>query len=318
MKLDEAPVRVVYLMGAGRSGSTVLDIILGNHPEVVSVGEMTNLPLSAFVARSSASCACGQRGNICPFWDDVRREWIKRTGVDDVKGYLVLKNAFEGFKELWCWLRLLRERRRPSPQFQAYAEHTCALFKAIRTVSGKSIIVDSSKNPARALALTMMHGVDLRLIHLVRDGRGIAWSMKRVFIEDEKVAVQKYTKSRPVWRTAFSWLVINLQSAWVCRQLDRDKSMRVRYEDFVTNPRGALERIGGLIDVDFTSVADVISAGDALEIGHTIAGNRLRLAGRVRLRLDREWTQKLSVKDQGVFWALAGWLMRRYGYKRDS
>lgn len=306
---DEAPIHVFYIMGAGRSGSTVLDTVLGNHPEIESVGELTNLPRSGWV--NGEYCACGEPGNVCPFWSDVRREWVKRVGVDDVEGYLSLQDAFERFRQ---WPCLLRERWRPSLQFQAYAERTRALFEAICAVSGKSIIVDSSKNPARAFALSMVPGIDLYLIHLVRDGRGVAWSLKKAFKKDVKMGVQKDIKPRPVWRTAIFWTVVNLYSEWVRRRLDSRKSIQVRYEDFINDPKSTLDKIGGLIELDFAELTSKVSAGEAMEVGHTIAGNRLRMAGRVRLRPDTEWTYKLPLRDQRIFWVLAGWLMRQYGY----
>jgi len=170
----------------------------------------------------------------------------------------------------------------------------------------------------RAFALAMMPGIDLRLIHLVRDGRGVAWSKKKVFKKDEKAGIEKDRSSRPIWRTIITWKLANLQSAWVQRQLDPKKSISVRYEDFIANPRETLARIGALIQCDLVELGEAFAAGTVLPIGHTIAGNRMRMAGSVRLHPDTEWTRKMPAKDQWLFWALAGWLMRQYGYRRPG
>lgn len=148
--LDESQIRVLYIMGAGHSGSTVLDIILGNHPDILSVGELSN-----FVRRRAINgkyCACGKPANTCQFWSNIYWEWTHQIGTDDVEGYLALQNAFEHFRS---WFNLQKQKRRgfQSPRFQAYVERTRALFEAIRVVSGKNIVVDSSKSPVRALAL---------------------------------------------------------------------------------------------------------------------------------------------------------------------
>ena len=72
-------LRVVYIMGYGRSGSTILDTILGNHPDLESVGELLHAVRLAFL--EDEFCACGQRASECPFWTEVLRRW-KSAGGD--------------------------------------------------------------------------------------------------------------------------------------------------------------------------------------------------------------------------------------------
>ena len=57
-----------------------------------------------------------------------------------------------------------------------YAEMTAALYRSISDVSGKTVILDSSKKPLRTYALLATGTVDVRVLHLVRDGRGVVWS----------------------------------------------------------------------------------------------------------------------------------------------
>ena len=106
-------VTVVYIVGAGRSGSTVLDTILGNHPEVESVGELCNLVRSAWFGPEY--CACGQRGSICPFWSQVRTDWERRSGTDDLEIYMKLEDVFERSR---FFFRLFRERFGQTTEFR--------------------------------------------------------------------------------------------------------------------------------------------------------------------------------------------------------
>lgn len=310
MELNQCKVKVIYIMGASRSGSTILDTVLGNHPQIESVGELTNLPRSGWI--NGEYCACGKRGNVCSFWSNVRQEWVKRIGIDDVEGYLALQNIFERFRH---WPRLLKERYKSSLQFQTYTKHTHALFEAICQVSGKSIVVDSSKNRMRAFALSIMPGIDLHLIHLVRDGRGVVWSLKKTYRKDQNQGVQKDIKASPIWMTTALWILANLQSEWVKYQLDVQQSLQVRYEDFITNPKMILNKVEKFIAYDFGEMAEVVSARKAMEVGHTIAGNRLRMAKSVRLQPDIEWMDKMPDEEQQMVWIMAGWLMSRYEYK---
>jgi hypothetical protein len=93
--------------------------------------------------------------------------------------------------------------------------------------------------------------------------------------------------------------------------------MRLRYEDFVADPKGALERIGSLIELDMTDVAEAASSGQPMQAGHNVGGNKTKKSGIVTLRPDaQEWRRVLSPTEQRLSWALMGWLMRRYGYKK--
>jgi hypothetical protein len=48
----EKPVRVLRITGLGRIGCTMLDIVLGNHPQIESVGEVENLMRTGWISQS--------------------------------------------------------------------------------------------------------------------------------------------------------------------------------------------------------------------------------------------------------------------------
>src|SRR5215210_5619140 len=98
MTHTEKPVRVLKITGLGRSGSTILDIVLGNHPNIESVGEVGSLMRTGWISHESLRgidpkrrllslpCTCGKRLDVlyvdtpdkaCPFWSSVRREWVE-------------------------------------------------------------------------------------------------------------------------------------------------------------------------------------------------------------------------------------------------
>jgi hypothetical protein len=290
----------------------LLDMALGGHPDVRGVGELINAVRNGWL--QNEPCSCGRPANDCPFWSQVRRAWAERS-TNDLERYVALQDAFESYGRA---PRLLRERRsEPSPEFREYAASTRALFEAIREVGGEPVVVDSSKNPARALALWMTPGVELSLVHLVRDGRGVAASLNRSWRRGEEAGVTRDVEGRPVWKTAASWISTNLFSDWVRRRLPPDKSIRIRYEDLVAAPKETLGGIGRLVDVDLSPVAENLASGGTVAAEHSIAGNRLRMSKEVRLRPDAgSWKSILSHGQKRLSWALMGWLLRRYGYKR--
>jgi hypothetical protein len=334
MTHTETPVKVLKITGLGRSGSTILDVVLGNHPQIESVGEVMSLARNGWISRESLRgidpkrlrrpfCTCGKRLDVlyvdtpdeaCPFWSSVRREWVERTDGDSIESYPKLQNDFELKRR---WPRLLYEKRRPSAPFRSYARLTLDFFESIRAVSGKPIIVDSSKSPVRAYALGMIPGIDLYVVHLVRDGRGVITSLRKTFKKDLQAGIMWDHKGHPMWKTVVRWIVLNLAAEWVGIQLGPKRTMRLRYEDFVADPEAALGKIGSLIELDLTSVANAASSGKPMQAGHNIGGNRTKKSGFIVLRPDdEEWKTTLSPREQRLAWVLMGWLMRRYGYKR--
>jgi hypothetical protein len=342
MTHTEIPVKVLEITGLGRSGSTILDIVLGNHPQIESVGEVGNLIRTGWISQESLRgidpkslcrplCTCGKRldvpnidtpDEVCPFWSSVRGEWVERVDGDSIESYPKLQNDFE-LKSRWSRYgldplpRLLYEKRRPTALFRSYARLTCAFFESVRAVSGKPIIVDSSKSQTRVFALGMMPGIDLYVVHLVRDGRGVITSLRKRFEKDPQAGIMWDHKGHPLWKTVVRWIVQNLAAQWVCVQLGPKRTMRLRYEDFVADPKTALERIGSLIELDLTDVANAASSGKPLQAGHNIGGNRTKKSGYITLQPDaKEWKTALSPTEQRLSWILMGWLMRRYGYRR--
>jgi hypothetical protein len=333
MTHPEVPVKVLKIAGLGRSGSTILDIVLGNHPQIESVGEVGNLIRNGWISRESLRgierkklrvplCTCGKRLDVlyvedpeeaCPFWSGVRREWVRRTDGEDIEAYPMLQDAFERQRR---WLRLLYERHRPSALFRSYARLTLAFFESIRAVSGKPVIVDSSKAPVRAYAFGMVPGIELYVVHLVRDGRGVIASRRKTFKKDLQAGIMWDHEGHRMWPTIARWISLNLTSEWICARLGPERTMRLRYEDFVADPRSALERVGSLVGLDLSEVAAAAASGRPMQAGHNIGGNRTKKSGTITLRPDaQEWKADLSASERRLSWLSMGWLMHRYGYK---
>jgi len=307
----DAPLRVLYVAGCGRSGSTILDTVLGNHPGIESVGEACHVVTNAWL-REDAYCACGKPGRECDFWREVHSHWHRRVGQVDLAGYMKTARAVESSLRISVTQRCLAAGE---PRHLEYLRLTVGLLAAIRDVSGAQVVVDSSKTPSRALALSMAEGVDLRLIHMVRDCRGVFWSGKKRFRKDERAGISKDDEGKGVVRAMKAWTAANLITGQLRRCLPKEYSIRLRYEDLITQPGIELRRIGDLVGMDLEPLAAAVAGGQPMSIGHTIAGNRLRMAGSVQLRPDVEWVEKLTWREQAACWALAGWLMKAYGYR---
>jgi len=305
-------MKILYLMGAGHVGSTVIDVVIGAHPRIESLGEAWKLPGAWADPASDRVCACGTAIRACAFWREARGVWAELVGDDDVARYVASMGRFEGSRS--AWPRLLQSQLRPTAEFLEYLRRNRALYEAVRRVGGKPMVVESSLSPRRAYVLATTPGIELYLVHLVRDGRGVIWSHQN----PAKRAVRKSFRPAPAWQTTRYWVSANLQSAYVYSRLPPERRMRLRYEDFATDPDAALVRLGRFVGEDLSGLLTPDRAiRQPAPVRHTPGGNRVRLMKEVQVRKDFGWMEHLPAKDRALFWLCAGWLARSYGYRRD-
>lgn len=309
-----AGLKVIYIMGAGHIGSTVLDVAMSSHPKLESLGEVSKFHGFGWRLAENRRCACGATVYDCPFWTRVRHRWSELTGSEDAARYMELQPHHE--RTAAGWRRLLWNRFTRTSAFLEYQRGTEAVYQAVQEIGGSEYLVDSSLTPKRAYAQALNPNIDLYLIHLVRDGRGVMWSLMK---PNKKIPGRPYVPAPPE-RTTKYWVSANLQSAWVMRQVDEDKRLRIRYEDFALDPSGTLERIGGLIGEDMSGLVQDGRLTTPSTARHTVGGNRVRFIKdeELRIRADFSWLDNLADEHRRLFWRRAGWLARRFGYLRDQ
>lgn len=301
--------KVLYIVGSGRSGTTVLNSVLGARCGVEAPGELCNLVSDGWLR--GLYCSCGVRAPECRYWSAVRGRWADGAGVTALEDYSRLQQRYESISSM---ARTRLGRRLRTRSFQRYQGYTESLFAAVAVTASCEAVVDASKSPGRASALALLPGLDLRVIHLVRDPRGVAWSLKKAYDRDEKMGVQKEIRGRAVVRTAVYWLIVNKLSDRLVRTLGSGAAIRVRYEDLISRPGETLKRIGALSGLDFSETIEALERDTTFAMEHVIAGNRVRMQGRFRLRLDESWKTGLSGADLRALALLTGFLRRRYGY----
>jgi len=306
-------IKVVYIMGAGHIGSTILDIVMGTYPQLESLGEVWKFHRYGWEQDDNRKCSCGMSVYECPFWSQVRNEWADMVGGKNAQKHLKLQKMFEGSRS--GWLRLLRNRPgKYTSEFLEYSQGIEALYRAIQKVGGREFLIDSSLSPRRAYALTLNPNIDLNLIHLVRDGRGVIWSLKK----PGKKTLTKVYKPAPASGTIKYWITANLQSAYVFNRVQPAKRQLIRYEDFVINPSRVLSQIGNWIGVDLSREVTASDLNQFSGERHTVGGNRIRMQKVFRIKPDFAWMEKLSDRDRSLFWWLAGWLAKQFNYKRHQ
>src|SRR5436190_1602649 len=237
--------RVIYIMGAGRSGSTILGVSLGNCADLVYAGE-----LDKWLARAGRPLSSDERE--ARFWGAVRERLdgaSKASGAD--------ARALDRSSSLFR-LRDLRRRRRVRAR---YREIAGALYRAVSLTAGVSRIVDTSHYPLRARELQAVPDIELYLVLLVRDPHGVVASFSRRDVPEPTFGVLK--------TNAYLWLTHAL-SVWVFLRQPRERRMLVRYEGFVASPQKTVAQILALV-ASQSPLPDFSS----LEVGVPFVGNRL-------------------------------------------
>ena len=180
-------------------------------------------------------------------------------------------------------------------------------------------MVDSSKFPSHGYALGLLPNVELYVVHLVRDPRGVAFSWQRKKIYDVSEGRSAQIRPHGTVTSSAYWLAWNatIELLWN-RPAKRHRYCRILYEDFASNPGKTLTEIHTLLDepVDLRFLG---SNGIAeLRPSHIIAGNPARFHdGQIRLALDEEWktAMRKSAKLQAGLMTLP--FLLRYGYQRE-
>ena len=297
--------RLVSVIAAGHSGSTLLDMVVGSIPGAFSAGEVTHLPWQIYRnerAGPSASlqklCSCGNGFKECPVWSRVLSGIGQERGFDiysdpfrfsislfqeDKFTYRpsvahrvgrVLYHASFRYRGLEFMGSLFRKLLRKK------TDNNWLLFDTVSEVTNKQFIVDSSKCEFRASLLQARCPDRVYFIVLIRDIRGVAYSDKKL-------------GGNPV-RRARMWVRQYNRIYDVISRIPNSKILCVRYEDLISDPKGTRLRVADFMGVTLTDLEFEINTKDY----HLVAGNGMRHKGRITIRLDAAWRDGLTSGEQ--------------------
>lgn len=270
-------LKVILLVSSGRSGSTILDLIMDSHPEIFGTGEIFQYEKAI---NFDIVCACGEKVKNCEFWQKVFKD------VDFHNKLRAERNFFD------C---LLNNKKYKSKGHLINKNEYIALYEEIYNnisrFSGKRIIFDTSKEPDRAELLSQSKNIDFIFLHLVRDGRGVVWSY---FKSHNKFFVYM-----------LKWMKINLKIAIIKKRRKNIKKIYLNYNDFVENPKASLSKILEKVNC----VYDDEMLNFRKHSHHEMAGNYMaRFSKRNKVKADKEWRQKMPLLHKFVFNLFCGWL----------
>ncbi len=292
-------LRVLLVAGVGKSGSTLLGALLGQIPGYLNVGEVISIE---HARQDDHCCGCGAPVEHCAFWGPLITESI--GGLDKL-------NAAE-----WSQLhtkalispRLIarnlsrRSNEKDFPQLRA-------LYNALAGRDDGAVIVDGSKSYRYARVLRDLPGIDLHVLHLVRDPRAVEYSKSRLLSKGH----WKFAKASTLQNTV-QWIALNL----LLESMASTASVsyrRLRYEDLVVDPGGVIANVTEWATGCREHLSVDSEGGVFLSENHTLGGSDVRLqSGRVLLGPRDHWLNVLPSEKRRLVTALSLPLLYRYGY----
>ncbi len=305
--MASAKLKYLQITGVSHSGTTLLAFLLNAHDEIVSGGEMSP---AAHVNPNFFSCSCRKEFTECEFYCDVEarvQQSVPEFRLDDwqtrfrVSGNRYLQKALVG-NLMGARSEAVRDLLFNSvgPLKTELDNRTLRVESVARAaveLTGSSVYADTTKNPRRVAYLKNRPGLDIYLIHVLKDVRqGVVSSTKR--------------GRGTVAEGAAAWKRGNLAAHQARRYVPDDHFMTIRYDEFARNPQETMDQISRLVGVNPCPIPE-----NFFSAPHHIVGNNMRLSDGIgAVRSDDSWKSRLSDEDLIAVAKIAGKTNRLLGF----
>ncbi|MCB0027281.1 MAG: sulfotransferase [Anaerolineales bacterium] len=302
-------IKVLYITGSGRSGSTILGNLLGQVNGFVHVGEMQQIWSRGF--RRNFECACGQSFQDCPVWVEIVEEAFGDSKNVDARALQQASHFIQSRHFLKS--RTVSGRETLATRGKSYLDALKQLYQAVQRVHGADFIVDSSKFHTYGYALGLIPELEVYYLHLVRDARGVAhsWAKKMKHPGAGQREMHRFSASQ----STYLWLTRNFFSRWFLSQPASHYRL-LRYEDFVQDPHETmadlLRWLNRPVNLDFFVDHNHVRLG----LHHTFSGNPVRQHSNevIQIRADELWRQQMTAVDRLKVTLLSFPYLKKYGY----
>lgn len=319
---DNKKIKLVYIVGRGHSGSTLLELLLNSTVGVAAMGELDMMTLQIYrdgiETRWAGTCSCQSRPDECIHWSsvikDIKEAYGKDLNIDPLAWRLSdigLEEEF-GLRRPLAWIlyrfhRLVRYSNylffggtinSISGIYKSWVEHRDFVAQSYASTRQVSVVVDASKDPLQMIDIVNFSSLDVRVLYLTRDVRGLVWS-----------ALKKGRSG--IVTEAARWSRQNSRILALLEKIDSNKWMHVKYEDLCADSERELEKIHEFLQYDRI----VMKPDEELRQRHTIAGNRTRFREIASVREDLAWKQNLDNSQLSKVREIAGRVAKKLGYE---
>jgi hypothetical protein len=275
----QAPLPLAATLAAPYSGTTLFALLLARHSQISSDGE-----IFPFGWHTPVLCSCGKPQVECPYYRETAAHLLRADGQDWDPTLFAPHPTYSRLGLVDRALARLSSKVRSlvpawHRQDQTFVEaHIRFMENSLRERQAR-IYLDGSKSVRRALLFAASPQVRMKVIHLVRDGRGFCFS---------------YLKNRSLARTDLPLAA----RAWNdnIKAIDRFQArlplipiLDVRYEDLCRDLPTTLQRVCQFLEVPYEPGLENCEARPCHVLGNRM---RLRFSGQVEecLRWQREFS----------------------------
>lgn len=280
------PIKPLFVVGAGRSGTTLLQQMLDHHPAFAFPWESHFIPdfhrhRDRFGDLSDAARRAAMLRAIVRY---CRVIWRGRVADGWETPILDSADALAAAAE---------------PTFAGTIDAFFGHFAAQR---GKPRWAD--KTPGYVNSMRLIHEIfpSARFIHLVRDGRDVACSVMPLSFGPNSV-----------YMCAHRWKH-TIRHATGFEHEHPDRVLTLRYEDLTEDPESHLRRVCAFLDVEyFEQMLDYHRDGGSRVPG---SGIHDRIGKPVNRQRCGRWKNEMSGRQVRIFEAVAGGTLEQFGYER--
>ncbi len=286
--------KIIFIMGAGRSGTTLLDIMLGNNPEILSAGELNRFPRNNGIPAFHEA-----RKDASEFWNSISRKLNEQFG--SINFEQLTRESYN--HEYHIAFLSFFFKMKPSIS-KYYSEFIINFWKTIFNSINQEIVIDSSKYPMRGIVLSELLPYDIAFIYLKRN----------------PIMVCRSFAKKDVGQPRLNWikcnvylLIVNLVCKLVYRKLNKKHTtMILHYESLIENPVQALKNISEKLNIDLKQSIEIVQNSKPLKTGLLFDGNRMIAKPEIVLRENETGIEKMNFLDHITLFIQSFW------WKKDN
>lgn len=286
-------MRLIYVAGWLRSGTTMLTRMLGSIEGVTAIGEVSGIWNAA---SGGEVCSCGAAITECPIWSAGLQAVDAAYGIGpaEYSDFAALTKSVLRSRRCHGLVALRRANVSRWPEdVRRYVEVVGTLLEAVTVATGGDVLVDSSKLPPGLLTLGLIPGAALDVVHIVRDPRAVANSELRS-LKKMAAGMASEVPGRTILRSAIYWSAGNLAVKWFGRYAQSFTALR--YEALASHPASELRSLAHWLGLEHPP-----SDAPQLALGHVGVGNPSRFGDpRGAIRPDTAWTWELSLPQRAL------------------
>ncbi len=261
---------VLYIAGYGRSGSTILGVIIGSLPGIFNGGEIAALP--KYIDIEELKCPCGSNYIDCPVWGRVieqlpgKLNFVKEMGKIQEK----VESLGAPVKMKITESNTLRKK---------YDQYLTKFFKEVAKTTNSSLIVDASKTARgctwRPVTLQNTGSIDVYVLHLIRSLCQVVSSCKKGSNTNIERGINESHKVVRSAKSIVGWIVANASVHY--GSIKRLKKATISYESMLIDESRVVKSI-----IENAQIMDILERKknqtykkEEYKIGHMVGGNRL-------------------------------------------